>query len=258
MRGRDEMRGRMSGRPPVAPDRSPSGESARHAVSDIATRTRDTAVAAVAEITPRMRGVLHQWAFIVSFAAGIVLVARAGSMPARIVAVVYAVSLTACLGISAYYHRHRWSPVGKRRMRKVDRAMIFILIAGTYTPIAALTLPHQLALMTLSVVWLCAAGGMALTTLWPSPPAIVEIGPYVVLGVAGAGLTPSLLPSLGLGAVLLLAAGGALYVTGAVVYAQHRPDPWPSTFGFHEVFHVLVLLAAGIHYTAISWVVHQP
>ena len=204
------------------------------------------------DVTPRMRGVLHQWAFVVSLLAGTILVLRADTISSRTAAGVYALSLTACMGISAYYHRHRWSPVAKLRMQKLDHAMIFVMIAGTYTPIAAVVLPRQMAVLTLSVVWTCAVGGMLLATLWSDPPGMIEVGPYVVLGVAAVGLIPNLLPSLGTTGVALLAFGGVLYVVGALIYAQHRPDPWPRTFGFHEVFHVLVVLGACMHYAAIS------
>ena len=204
-----------------------------------------------------MRGVLHQWAFLVSILAGAVLVVRSGSLSARTATLVYAVSLSSCLGISAYYHRRRWSPTAKRRMKKLDHAMIFVLVAGTYTPVATLVLPRQLAIGTLAVVWVCAAAGILLTTLWKNPPIPVEVGAYLVLGLAGLGLIPNLLMTLGAPGVILLALGGLFYVAGAIIYARRRPDPWPNTFGFHEVFHVLVVLAAGAHYAAITWMVQQ-
>ncbi|MFN2451047.1 MAG: hemolysin III family protein [Candidatus Dormibacteria bacterium] len=203
---------------------------------------------------PRLRGVLHQWTFVVSLLAGTLLIIRAGSAGARVAVSVYAFSLAACLGVSALYHRVPWSAVNKRRMQKVDHATIFLLIAGTFTPIAVIVLSPLLATITLLTVWSGAAVGIVMAVLWTDPPTLVEVGTYLLLGTLGLLLLPALLHDLGGGGVALLGAGGLLYWCGAMVYARHRPDPWPRTFGFHEIFHVFVVLAAGTHFAVIALV----
>jgi len=205
-------------------------------------------------LRPRLRGVLHQWTFVVSLLAGGVLVVRATSSGARVAVSVYAVSLAACLGVSALYHRVSWSVVNKRRMQKVDHSTIFLLIAGTFTPIAAIMLPPLLAIVTLTTVWTGAGLGIVMAVFWSDPPVLIEVGTYLLLGTLGLLLMPALLNSLGATGVALLAAGGLLYWCGAMVYARHRPDPWPRTFGFHEIFHVFVVLAAGTHFAVIALV----
>ncbi len=205
-------------------------------------------------LRPRLRGVLHQWTFVVSLLAGTILIVRAGSGGARVAVSVYAFSLAACLGVSALYHRVRWSPVNKGRMQKLDHATIFLLIAGTFTPIAAIVLSPALAIVTLVTVWTGAAVGIVMAVFWSDPPVLVEVGTYLLLGTLGLFLLPALLHDLGGRGVGLLAAGGLLYWAGAMVYARHRPDPWPRTFGFHEIFHVFVVLAASTHYAVIALV----
>jgi len=167
---------------------------------------------------------------------------------------IYAVSLAACLGMSALYHRPDWTPRRKRQMKKLDHSTIFLLIAGTYTPIAAIALPPVLAVLSLVAIWVAAALGVVMAVFWADPPMILEVGAYLTMGTVGLLLIPALLTTIGIVGVLLLAAGGGLYWCGAVVYARHRPDPWPATFGFHEVFHVFVVLAASTHFLAIALV----
>lgn len=205
-------------------------------------------------LRPRLRGVLHQWTFVVSLLAGSLLIARAGSAGARVAVSVYVATLAACLGVSALYHRVGWSAVNKRRMQKVDHAAIFLLIAGTFTPISVIVLSPLLAVGTLVTVWSGAAVGIGMAVFWSDPPVLVEVGTYLLLGTLGLLLTPALLHSLGAAGVGLLGLGGLLYWCGALVYARHRPDPWPRTFGFHEIFHVFVVLAAGTHFAVIALV----
>lgn len=208
----------------------------------------------IAEIKPRLRGWLHTYAALISVVTGIVLVAvtaglrggRAGTATA-----VYAVTVTMLFGTSALYHRLGWGPQAKAIMKRLDHSMIFLFIAGTYTPIAALTLPRGPAVAVLAVVWTGALAGVGLKTAWPTAPRWLGVPCYVALGWVAVFVFPQLLQHAGVAALALLAAGGVAYTAGALCYALKRPDPWPGAFGFHEVFHLCTLLGAGCHYVAI-------
>lgn len=206
---------------------------------------------------PRLRGVLHQWAFFVSLVLGLMLVLAASGQREVTAAVIYAGSVAALLGTSALYHRVNWSRAGAYRwMRRVDHAMIFVLIAGTYTPFALLVLEGTLATAILVAVWSGAAAGIILQLAWIDAPRWLSVLVYLVLGWVAIATVPDLLRGLGLTATLLMAAGGLLYTVGALVYALRRPDPSPTVFGFHEIFHALVIAAAGLQYAVVAiWVV---
>lgn len=198
---------------------------------------------------PRLRGVSHQWAFAAAVVAGAVLTATARDpLPAA----VYAVSLCAMFGTSALYHRGRWSPARLAVMRGLDHSMIFVLVAGTFTPIVASVVDGTFGTVLLIVVWSGALAGIALTWLWASAPRGVVAGVYVALGWVGVLAMPDIARNAGVAALLLLLAGGILYTIGAVVYARQRPDPLPEVFGFHEVFHVFVIAAAAAHVGAVA------
>ncbi len=209
---------------------------------------------AAAELKPRLRGWLHAYAATVSVVSGAALVAVAASLrgdTAGASTSVYAATVTLLFGTSALYHRLRWGPRGHAVMKRLDHSMIFVFIAGTYTPIAALTLPHTTAVAVLTVVWVGAAFGVALKSAWPAAPRWLSVPCYVALGWVAAFVFPDLLHNGGVAAFALLAAGGVVYTLGAVVYGLKRPDPWPGTFGYHEVFHLCTLVAALCHYVAI-------
>jgi hemolysin III len=209
-------------------------------------------------VKPRLRGVLHQWAFVCSLITGTVLIAMAPSARAAAAAAIYAGSVAALFGTSALYHRVTWASQNARRwMRRLDHSMIFLLIAGTYTPFAVLALEGTLATVILVVVWAGALGGIVLKLVWIDAPKPVVAAIYVVLGWVAVAALPALLDGLGPVSTALVVAGGLLYTAGAVVYALHRPDPIPSVFGYHEVFHALVIAAAALQYTAIVFVVAQ-
>jgi hemolysin III len=209
-------------------------------------------------VKPRLRGVLHQWAFVCSLVTGTVLIAMAPSARAAAAAAIYAGSVAALFGTSALYHRVTWASQNARRwMRRLDHSMIFLLIAGTYTPFAVLALEGTLATVILVVVWAGALGGIVLKLVWIDAPKPVVAVIYVVLGWVAVAALPALLDGLGPVSTALVVAGGLLYTAGAVVYALHRPDPIPSVFGYHEVFHALVIAAAALQYTAIVFVVAQ-
>ncbi|HEU5006435.1 MAG TPA: hemolysin III family protein [Jatrophihabitantaceae bacterium] len=210
--------------------------------------------AAVTDLKPRLRGWLHAYAAAVSFASGAALITVAAVMrggPAGASTGVYAATVTLLFGTSALYHRLNWSPRGHAVMKRLDHSMIFVFIAGTYTPIAVLTLPRTASIAVLTVVWVGALFGVALQSAWPSAPRWLSVPCYVALGWVAAFVFPDLLHNAGVAPFALIAAGGVIYTLGAVVYGLKRPNPWPGTFGFHEVFHLCTLVAALCHYVAI-------
>lgn len=205
---------------------------------------------------PRLRGVLHQWAFFASLGLGVALVIAAPEGPGTVAAAIYAASVAALFGVSALYHRVNWSTAAaRRRMRRVDHTMIFVLIAGSYTPFAVLVLDGAIADVILIVVWAGAAAGAVMKLLWIDAPKLLVAVTYVLMGWVAVAAFPGMLDELGVTATALVAAGGLLYTLGAVVYALQRPDPAPRVFGYHEVFHALVIAAAALQYAAIAFYV---
>jgi hemolysin III len=211
-------------------------------------------------VKPRLRGVFHEYAFFVSIACGVGLILAASDGRARLAAAIYAVAVSGLLGTSALYHRVTWRPEARRWMRRLDHSMIFVLIAGTYTPVALLALKGSLGRVILIVLWVGALGGIVFKLLWIDAGRS-RIGKwlfaavYVVLGMVSAAVFGELPAAIGWLGVAGLAAGGLLYVIGAIVYASGRPNPWPKVFGYHEVFHALVLAAAGLQYSVIAFAV---
>jgi hemolysin III len=205
---------------------------------------------------PRLRGVLHQWAFAVSLAAGAGLVLEADSPRARLATAIYALSVAALFGTSALYHRVTWStPRARRWMRRLDHTMIFVLIAGSYTPFGLLVLHGTAGTLIMITAWSAALAGAAFKLIWIDAPGWLVAASYVAIGWIALGAIPELVDRLGLVAVGALALGGLLYSAGAVVYASKRPDPAPTVFGYHELFHLLVILAAALQYAVIAfWV----
>lgn len=214
-----------------------------------------TAIAGAMPVKPRLRGVLHQYAFFVSLACGVGLILAASDGRARLAAGIYAVAVSALLGTSALYHRVTWRPRARRWMRRLDHSMIFVLIAGTYTPVALLALKGALANTILIVLWIGAIGGVAFKLAWIDAPKWLLALVYVILGLVTATVFGELPARIGWLGAAGLAAGGLLYVIGAVIYASERPNPWPKVFGYHEVFHTLVLAAAALHYAVIAFAV---
>jgi hemolysin III len=200
--------------------------------------------------------VLHQWAFFVAIAAGAAIVAAAPAGRAKLATAIYAISVVGLFGVSAVYHRVNWASVTARRwMRRLDHSMIFFLIAGTYTPFALLVLDGTLATAVLIAVWGGAAAGVVLNLAWVDSPKWVTAIVYVALGWVAIVAFPDMFSELGAVAITLVAAGGVLYTSGAVVYALQRPDPSPAVFGYHEVFHLLVIVAAALQFAAIAFYV---
>ncbi len=210
---------------------------------------------AVANVKPRLRGVSHEYAFFVSIATGAALVLAASDARSRVAVSIYAAALTALLGTSALYHRVTWRPRARRWMRRLDHSMIFVLIAGTYTPVCLLALHGGLSKTILIVIWAGALGGVVFKLVWIDAPKWLLALVYVALGSVSAALLGELPAAVGWLGVAGLAAGGLLYMAGAVVYASGRPNPWPKVFGYHEVFHALVIAAATLHYAVIAFAV---
>jgi hemolysin III len=201
---------------------------------------------------PRLRGVLHQVSFAVSLVAGPLLVAAAHGTPAKIAAGVYATSVTALFAVSALYHRIAWQPAARRRMQRLDHAMIFILIAGTYTPVLLLRMPKPHDMVGLCAVWGLALTGLVGHMCWLNAPERLIGGIYLGLGWLGVPALPLLLHRIVPAGLALVIAGGALYTLGALGYHRRWPNPVPDVLGFHEVFHTFVCAAVACHYLAIA------
>jgi len=228
-----------------------AGASARPA----AHRAAEAAHQAMAAVKPRLRGVSHFYGFFVAIVAGVVLVATAPGGTATFAAAVYATTLAGMFGASALYHRGDWSPAQARRLLQLDHTAIFLLIAGTYTPIALLAMSGTLQVVTLTAVWVVAAAGIGFEWLPVPAPRGYVTTVYLALGWIGAFAFPPLWEHTGALGVALIAGGGISYTIGAIVHAARRPDPWPDVFGYHEIFHVFVILAAALHYCAIAFLV---
>jgi hemolysin III len=205
---------------------------------------------------PRLRGVLHAYAFWIALIAAAGLTLAASGALARTAAAVYGVGLCALFAASALYHRWRWNPRWRPVLRRVDHSTIFVFIAASYTPVGLLVLDGPLRWIVLAGVWGGALAGITLSVAWIDAPRWLVAASYLVVGWMAVVATPSLVGALPAPPLLLLLAGGLLYSAGATVYATKRPDPAPRVFGFHEVFHALVIVAALAHFVAMSgWVI---
>lgn len=226
----------------------------RARVAGKAESAKEVASGAIASVKPRLRGVSHEWAFFLSLGLGAALIVAADTPKATLAVAIYAVSLSALLGTSALYHRVNWTRSSVRMwMRRLDHSMIFFLIAGTYTPFALLVLDGPLADAVLAVVWIGAIAGAIVEMLWIDHPKWVAALIYLSLGWVAVVAFPGLWEEMGAVGTLLVAAGGLLYTAGAIVYATQRPNPSPRVFGYHEVFHALVILAAATQFAAVAF-----
>lgn len=205
-----------------------------------------------------MRGWIHLWSAAVSVVACAALISVSAALVGGIAAAatsVYSATVLGLFGVSALYHRRTWRTARSRAMmRRLDHSMIFLFIAGTYTPVAVFALPPDATRWVLIVVWAGALGGVVLQMAWPHAPVWVGVPVYLALGYVAVFVLPDLLATGGVAALVLLLVGGLLYTIGAGFYATRWPDPWPSTFGFHEFFHSATVLAAICHHVAI-WLV---
>jgi len=210
---------------------------------------------------PRLRGWLHVWAFGISVVAGIVLVSVAAATEgaeAALATSVYALTVSLLFGTSAVYHRVTWStPTRRALVARLDHSMIFLFIAGSYTPFALLAMPERTGRTVLLVVWVGAVGGVLLKTSWITAPRGLTVPIYIALGWVAVFVFPDLLRHTGIAAVILIAVGGLLYTAGGIVYGLQRPDPRPLVFGFHEVFHLCTVVAATCHMVAVWLAVYS-
>jgi hemolysin III len=203
---------------------------------------------------PRLRGVLHQAGFVVACLVGIAFLSTLEGRRLA-AAAVFAVAAAVTLGTSALYHRISWSPRLLPWLRRLDHAGIYLLIAGTYTPVGLLSLHGTLQRLVLAVVWSGAAAAIVTKMSWVGAPRWLSAVFAITLGWVGVAALPQLARTAGIAAVVLLTAGGIAYTAGALVYARRRPDPFPSVFGYHELFHALTLVALACQYVAIAFFV---
>ncbi|WP_448071282.1 PAQR family membrane homeostasis protein TrhA [Georgenia yuyongxinii] len=208
-------------------------------------------------VKPRLRGWLHAGTAPVALAAGVVLVALAPTTAGKVSTAVFALSAVVLFGCSAVYHRGNWSPRATAVLRRLDHSNIFLLIAGTYTPLAVLLLDRPTATVLLVVVWAGAALGIAARLVWLEAPRWVYVPVYVALGSVAVGFLPQFWTTGGPAVVWLVAGGGLAYTLGALVYALKRPNPSPRWFGFHEIFHVGTVVGFVGHYIAVSLAAYQ-
>jgi len=203
---------------------------------------------------PLLRGRFHQVGSVAMLAAGPLIGLEATGTKAEVCAAVACFSVWAMLTMSALYHRVRWSDTARRRMRRADHSMIFVCIAGTYTAVAGLSLPDTDAWIVLGIVWGASLVGIVMRFVWLDAPKWAVALPYVAAGWIAVGAMPEFFHYLGVRGFTLMMAGGLLYTIGAVVYARRHPDPWPRVFGYHEVFHACVVVAAALHLSLIAFV----
>jgi len=202
-------------------------------------------------LKPLLRGHFHQAAFFFALGACAMLLANTHEGRAIGVAVIYSISLVCMFGISALYHRPKWTPGYRALLKRFDHAAIFILIAGTGTPICWLALDPSAGSRLLSMVWITAAVGIFQSIFWTKAPKWISVGLYILCGWIAAPYIPEIGQALGPVSVWLLIVGGLIYTVGALIYATKRPDPFPRIFGYHEIFHLLVILAAILHFIVI-------
>jgi hemolysin III len=210
---------------------------------------------ATQEVKPRWRGASHEVAAFVFPVLGVALVAVAHTTAARWATLAYTVGITAMYATSACYHRGHWNPSVRRRLRRLDHSMILVGIAATYTPVAVVGLDTRSARILLAVVWPLALVGIIVQMFWLNAPRWLVAGLYVVIGWTALAFVPVLWHELGVVTFSLILCGGVVYSLGARVYSARRPDPIPAVFGFHEVFHALVLAAGLIFYVATARVI---
>jgi hemolysin III len=226
----------------------------RDSATERAGVAREAASDAIAAVKPRLRGVSHEWAFFVSLVLGAALIIAADTGRGTIAVAIYAASLSALFGTSALYHRVDWKrPTSRRWMRRLDHSMIFLLIAGTLTPFALLVMEGAWADAILIAVWTAAVLGIVIELIWVEAPKWVAVIVYIGVGWIGALAFPQLVSKAGILAGALIAAGGVLYTAGAIIYAAQRPNPNPAVFGYHEIFHALVIAAAATHFCAVAF-----
>lgn len=204
---------------------------------------------------PLLRGVLHEAAFAVSLVVGTLLIVGADGTNRHAAAAVFAGSVAVCFGASALYHRVTWTPDLRRWMRRIDHAGVYLLIAGTYTPVCLLVLNGAWRIVVLTIVYAGAAAAVVLKFAWVEAPKWLAAVLGIALGWAGVAILPQVATRLNPAAVVLLGVGGLAYTAGAIIYVRRRPNPMPTVFGYHELFHALTIVAVACQYVAIAFFV---
>jgi hemolysin III len=226
----------------------------RHRLDGLSERVDDV----MAEVKPRLRGWLHLAVAPIALAAGIVLVVLSPDATTRVGSAVFALSAVVLFTVSAIYHRGRWSPRTQDVLRRLDHSNIYVLIAGSCTPFALLFLEPRERWTMLAIVWGGALAGVAMKVLWAGAPRWLSAPIYIALGWAPVFFFGGFIDgamqygeTVGIAVLVLIVTGGALYTLGGLVYGTRRPDPWPSWFGFHEVFHTFTIVAFAAHYAGV-------
>ncbi len=225
-------------------------------VAEGAAKAKDSAHALVQQVKPKLRGWLHLAAFPLVTVASIVLVTMAPDARSRVASAIFGLTAAMLFGTSALYHRGRWSPRTERLLKRFDHSNIFLIIAGSYTPLTILLLPQSKAKVLLWLVWGGALAGVAFRVFWVGAPRWLYTPAYIALGWAAVIYLPDFLRHGGPAVLSLVVLGGVLYTLGGIVYALKRPDPAPKWFGFHEVFHTFTVAAYVAHYIGISMTVY--
>ena len=202
-------------------------------------------------IKPRLRGIPDIVAILFLLPLTVVMMVDAQPGVATLAAAIYGASIVLMFAVSATYHTPYWSKRVRHVWRALDHSMIYVFIAGSYTPACLLALPSPTGEIVLGIVWAGAAFGILKSFAWPNAPRVLNTSLYILMGWLIVPFVPTLFSALGLSSFLLLAAGGLSYTLGAVVYVRRKPNPWPQTFGYHEVFHLFVIGAAGCHLAAM-------
>jgi hemolysin III len=212
-------------------------------------------LAPLGQAKPRLRGVLHEWAFYLAIPLGVFVGLGADTSTAKVAAAVFGGGVVCMFGASALYHRVAWSPPWRRWLRRVDHAGIYAMIAGSYTPFGLLVLSGDWRITVLAIVWGGAGAAILTRMLWARPPRWLPVLIGCTLGWVGVVVFPQLLTRTGILASTLVLASGVCYTLGGIVYARRRPDPFPAVFGYHEVFHTLVVAAVAVQYCVVAFFV---
>ncbi|MET7650714.1 MULTISPECIES: hemolysin III family protein [unclassified Streptomyces] len=208
-------------------------------------------------VKPKLRGWLHLGMFPAALIAGLVLTALADSTRGRMACGIFTLTASLLFGVSALYHRGDWSARMDGVLRRLDHANIFLIIAGTYTPLAMLLLPDDKGRWLLWGVWAAAVAGILFRVFWVGAPRWLYTPCYIAMGWAAVFFLPDFMRAGGIAVMVLVVIGGLLYSAGGVIYGIKRPNPSPRWFGFHEVFHALTVAAFVVHYVGISLVAYQ-
>ncbi len=243
-----------AGSPHRSPRLAPAASAEQSRESRAAQRS-DNGVGVDGGQKPRFRGVSHQIAFFAAVPAAIAVTLTTHGGVARAAGAAFALSVVAMFAVSSIFHRGSWSPVASRRLGRLDHAIIYLLIAATYAPIGLLVLHRGWRAPILASVWGCACLGAAVKVVWPRPPTWLTPVITVALGWTAVVVLPQIVDTIGIGGALLLVAGGLAYTMGALVYLRQRPNPAPATFGYHELFHALVIVAVACQYSTIVFYV---